>query len=122
MSNLHLVASLMDNFMRSENYAQGCLLGAQQRTIHDLLDQINNLTIQVRNLRNDLHQADGLIFETNLRNWDLVEQNELLRNANADLDYQLNGTAVSSPATTILEDSSDTESEDLFSTHDDVDM
>lgn len=118
MSNLHLVASLMDNFLRMENRAQRALLSQQQLAIQDLIVQVQVLQAQCRVMREELHEADTLIFDTNVRNWDLVEQNEILRRNNADLDYQLNGSSVSSPATTILQSSdSDTESEDLLSTH-----
>lgn len=118
MSNLHLVASLMDNFLRIENHAQRALLSQQQLAIHDLTVQVQILEAQCRVMRDELHEADALIFDTNVRIWDLVEQNDVLRRNNADLDYQLNGSRISSPATTILLDSSsDTESEDLLSTH-----
>ena len=128
-NKLSIVASMMDNHLRTENYAQSCLLAAQQRTIHDLIGQIEILKVQARELRHELHDSDGIIFDVNVRNWDLteqvdilLEQNAHLRRANADLDYQLNGSVVSDDATTILESSSDTESEDLFSTHEETDV
>lgn len=114
--NLYLVASLMDEFLRHENHAQHGLLSTQQLTIQDLIVKVQVLEMQVRVLREELTNADGIIFEANLRNWDLLGQNQLLRDNNRDLDYQLNGSSISSPPTTvILSSDSDTESEDLLS-------
>lgn len=118
MSNLHLVASLMDNFLRTENYSLTTMLKSYALTIRELLTKVQVLETQARVLRQELHDADGIIFESNVRNWDLVGQNDLLRVTIADLEYQLNGSPISSPATTVRESSSDTESEGLFNPED----
>lgn len=113
--NLYLVASLMDQFLRMENTAQHAQLSSAHLTISELLMKVAVLEAQVRILREELHDADGVIYEANVRNWDLVAQVDLLRENNQDLDYQLNGSTLSSPpSTVILYSDSDTESEDLL--------
>lgn len=114
--NLYLVANLMDEFLRMENTAQHHVMSAQELAIQDLTAQVHVLTLQVRALREELHDADGIIYEANVRNWDLIGQVELLRENNRDLDYQLNGSTLSSPSLTVILGSSDseTESEDLM--------
>jgi hypothetical protein len=114
--NLYLVANLMDEFLRMENTAQHHVMSAQELAIQDLTAQVHVLTLQVRALREELHDADGIIYEANVRNWDLIGQVELLRENNRDLDYQLNGSTLSSPSLTVILGSSDsdTESEDLL--------
>lgn len=101
--------------MRMENHAQQHVMSAQELAIQDLTAQVHVLTLQVRALREELHDADGIIYEANVRNWDLIGQLELLRENNRDLDYQLNGSTLSSPPSTVILDSdSETESEDLM--------
>lgn len=114
--NLYLVASLMDEFLRMENTAQHHVMSAQELAIQDLTAQVHVLTLQVRALREELHDADGIIYEVNVRNWDLLGQVELLRENNRDLEYQLNGSTLSSPPSTVILYGSDseTESEDLM--------
>lgn len=114
--NLYLVANLMDQFLRMENTAQHHVMSAQELAIQDLTAQVHVLTLQVRALREELHDADAIIYETNVRNWDLLGQVELLRENNRDLDYQLNGSTLSSPPSTVIlySSDSDTESEDLM--------
>lgn len=105
MSDLAQVAWLMDEFLRNENHA---LTGENSRltlTLEACLMRISILEHQVRTLRIELHEADAVIFDTNLRNHDLNERNELLRERVVELAEELDG--LSDGDTTIL--ASDTE-------------
>lgn len=86
---LAMVAELMNEYLRHENHAYDWRHMEHTTALGFYINTVNILEEQHRVLREELFNADRIIFEANQRAWELQEQNDLLRERILELNAQL---------------------------------